>query len=103
MGAIKNYFSVLKFFNDNERCRIHLQSNISFQQSSALDPREIIPLASPNKRVIFALRSGDDMAECKQEKQGRFSASFFLGRSLPKAIYHFQFELLCGLFSKGLF
>jgi len=29
---------------------------------------------------------GDDMAECKQEKQGMFSASFFLGRTLKKEI-----------------
>ena len=45
--------------------------------------RKIIPLASRNKRVIFALQPGDDMAECKYEKQGMVSASFFW-RTLKK-------------------
>jgi len=42
------------------------------------DPAAKIPLASRNKRVIFARQLGDDMAEYKQEKQGMVSASFFL-------------------------
>jgi hypothetical protein len=42
------------------------------------DPAAKIPLASRNKRVIFARQLGDDMNECKQEKQGMASASFFL-------------------------
>jgi hypothetical protein len=58
--------------------------------------RKIIPLASRNKRVIFALQLGDDMAECNQEKQGMVSA-FFMAALFPKNSYHFQFELLLGL------
>jgi len=42
------------------------------------DPAAKIPLASRNRRVIFARQLGDNMAEYKQEKQGMASASFFL-------------------------
>jgi hypothetical protein len=55
-----------------------------FQQSSAPIRREIIPLASRNKRVIFARQPGDDMAERKQEKQGVVSASFFLANTTKR-------------------
>jgi len=49
-----------------------------FSAKRSPDQAEKIPLASPTKRVIFLLRLGDDMAECKKEKQGMFSASFFV-------------------------
>jgi hypothetical protein len=65
-----------------------------FSAKRSPDQAEKIPLASPTKRVIFALRLGDNMAE----KQGMFSASFFLWPLFPENFFHFKFELLLGLF-----
>jgi len=70
--------------------------------SKTLPPirRKIIPLASRNKRVIFALQPGDDMAECKQEKQGMVSAFFY---DHPVSEKFLPFSITAWPSLKGLF
>jgi hypothetical protein len=70
--------------------------------------RKIIPLASPNKRVIFALQLKLPAASCRESSTER-NVVFFMIRSLPPPqaagtalAFAVQFELRFGFILKRL-
>jgi hypothetical protein len=65
IGGIKHYFSILNFCNDNGMVLLLIAAEQDFSAKFSPDPAAKIPLASRNKRAIFARQLGDDMAECK--------------------------------------
>jgi hypothetical protein len=65
IGGIENYFSILNIFMTMDGGASICRRTWLFSKTQPPIRRKIIPLASRNKRVIFALQLGDDMAECK--------------------------------------
>jgi len=63
-GGIENYFNILIFFVTMDAAASICHRTWFVSKTQPPIRRKIIPLASRNKRVIFALQLGDDMAEC---------------------------------------